>query len=127
MNRINRITVTRSAGLDGAVVVFLDGDFPGGLRIVVNDSEEHGVPYEPQIDAEEREAGDVTFTYELADIAYTDEDPDPIVKVTQEGGYAGPWTARCICGWSQPYSSASKAQHAAQTHGDETGHDASNA
>ena len=72
----NQITVTRSAGLDGAVVVFLDGEFPGGLRIVVNDKQEFGDTYEPQVDAEERDALDVVFTYDLADIAYIVDEGD---------------------------------------------------
>jgi hypothetical protein len=43
------IVVTRSAGTDHAVVVFIDGDFgeegQPPLRVVVNDSRVYGEPY----------------------------------------------------------------------------------
>ena len=54
-------------------------------------------------------------------------EPEPVVTVAQDQGHDGPWTARCTCGWSQAYNSAAKAQQQAVSHGDETGHDASNA
>lgn len=47
------VTITRSHGSDGAVVVFVDTAFepdaPPGLRVLVNDGDAYmGVPYRPQ-------------------------------------------------------------------------------
>ena len=65
------VTVTRSAGTDGAVVVFIDGDFEiaGGLRILVNDADAyHTVQYEQ--DDTDRDAKQVSMTFTLPEIEY---------------------------------------------------------
>ena len=67
------ITVTRSAGDDRAVVVFIDTEFEPtgkpGLRILVNDNEVYeGKRYE--LDAN-HDAKSVSFEVSLDDIAYT--------------------------------------------------------
>lgn len=63
------IVVTRSAGTDGAVLIFVDGEFPDGVRFVVNDNTTHGTPG-VNID-QDNEAGDVRITVRGKDIDYT--------------------------------------------------------
>lgn len=71
-----KVTVTRSAGSDGAVVVFVDGDFgETGLRILLNDDEVFvGKRYElcPETP---RPARKVSLTFTLEDIDYDEEEP----------------------------------------------------
>jgi hypothetical protein len=76
------VTITRSDGRDGAVVIFIDGPFGIGenapLRIIVND-EQH--PVHAQVDHEPweatdgqswiREAEEITVTVCPPDITYT--------------------------------------------------------
>lgn len=67
------ITVTRSAGSDGAVVVFIDGDFSDtGLRIVLNDNEDlYASPaWQPAPEGEENEAKSVHLPFDLSDVEY---------------------------------------------------------
>jgi hypothetical protein len=76
------VTITRSAGSDGAVVIFIDGAFGvdgnAPLRIIVND-EEHPVYAEAEHESWKtrddagwmREARDVRVTVHPKDIAYT--------------------------------------------------------
>lgn len=70
------ISVTRSAGDDRAIVVFIDTDFEPngsddgpGLRVLINDDEAYvGKPYDY---GSHHEAKDVKFEVELKDIDYT--------------------------------------------------------
>jgi hypothetical protein len=75
------ITVTRSAGTDGAVVVFIDGDFDQtGLRVRVNDEPIYAAPaFEHDGGDNDREAKSVKLPFTLEDIAYEDE-PAPKEK-----------------------------------------------
>jgi hypothetical protein len=69
------ITVTRSAGKDSAVVIFIDGDFTGqGLRILVNDNDAwKDTAFEPNDDPDvERPARDVRLDFRLSDTEYLD-------------------------------------------------------
>lgn len=76
-----RISVTRSAGDDRAVVVFVDTDFEPdgsdggpGLRILVNDNEGFvGKAYDL---GAHHEAEDVKFEVSFDDIAYTGRELD---------------------------------------------------
>jgi hypothetical protein len=73
------ITVTRSGGVDGAVLIFIDTDFePGasdggpGLRVLINDFDTYaGVAYDS--DGVNHEAKEVTLAVKLDEIAYTGE------------------------------------------------------
>lgn len=71
------ITVTRSAGDDRAVTVFIDTQFnptgDPGLRILVNDDEAYvGKAYDiPERSDKTHEAHSVQFSVGLEDIAYT--------------------------------------------------------
>lgn len=60
------ITVTRSVGRDGAVVIFVDGDFTStGLRVIVNDNDVYADPdYDGDGDTE-RDADTHTMTHRL--------------------------------------------------------------
>lgn len=79
------------------------------------DSAEYDDAYREAYDAAKREE------------AEDDDDAEPVVTVSQENGHDGPWTARCTCGWAKDRAYASDAQFRARKHGEETGHDASNA
>ena len=66
------ITVTRSAGADEALVVFVDnhGDLP--VRVVLNDGDDHlGVEYQYE-PGREREAKTVSLTVGYDEVAYED-------------------------------------------------------
>lgn len=108
------ITVTRSAGTDGAVLVFIDTDGePNGsdggpaLRVLLNDDEAFvGVPY--ALD-DHREAASVTFDVPLP--TYTDEDdeddmPQPAADpCAGRGGHGDPRCGRALghegsCDWT---------------------------
>jgi hypothetical protein len=74
-----KLTVTRSAGLDDAVLVLVDTGFEPdasdggpGLRVLVNDFDAYeGVSYQlVAADQEPREADRVTFEVTLAEIGY---------------------------------------------------------
>lgn len=79
------VTVTRSAGTDGAVVVFVDTDFEPdasdggpGLRIVVNDTDTYPLSYLGKKfeweGPDDHPAKAVKLTVQLDEIAYvTDE------------------------------------------------------
>lgn len=71
------VTVTRSAGVDGAVVVLIDTDFePGGedggpgLRVRVNDNKVYAGKPLKHLDGD-AEAECVVLHVDLKDIAYT--------------------------------------------------------
>jgi hypothetical protein len=71
------ITATRSAGLDGAVLVFIDTDFEPdasdggpGLRIMLNDSDAY-VGKQAEYADDVVEAHERTFTVNLDEIQYT--------------------------------------------------------
>lgn len=69
------IAVTRSDGPDGAIVIFIDGEFTTtGLRVVVNDNDVHADPEHiaPE-DGKEREALAIRFNFNLDDVAYVGE------------------------------------------------------
>lgn len=75
------ITLTRSAGKDGAFVVFVDTNFEPdgsdggpGLRVLLNDGDIYNdVAYEPVDGAEDREAGVRHFGVSLKEIDYVPE------------------------------------------------------
>jgi len=75
------ISVTRSAGDDRAIVVFIDTDFEPngsddgpGLRVLINDDEAYtGKAYDY---GSHHEAKSVTFEVELPQIEYTGKEVD---------------------------------------------------
>lgn len=73
------VLVTRSAGIDGAVVVFIDtpgwepdgSDGGPGLRVLINDHETYeGVKHEPTEGDDLNEAGEARVVCKLDDIDY---------------------------------------------------------
>lgn len=72
-----KILATRSAGADGAVVLFIYGDFAGDncapIRIIVNDRDVYEQTEFDPISEFDREARTVEFTVLPEDIQYLEE------------------------------------------------------